>query len=426
MIEILLVGMFAVMIINVPIAVCLGIGSMAALAFGSSVNLTLVAQRMFTACDSTTLMAIPMFIFAGKILSEGGISHRLINFAYATVGWIPGSLGMVSVLACMFFAALSGSSPATVAAIGSIMLPAMIDDGYPIGFAAALICAAGCIGVIIPPSIPFVNYATIANISIGDQFIAGIIPGVMMGLALMVMCFIASKVKGFGQKTTPFNFKVFVRAFKDSFFALMMPVIILGGIYGGIFTPTEAAAVASVYGLVVGYVVYRGFKLREILDFAFDSAKTVGMIFFIVATASIFSWILATEQVPVNLSKAVLGLTDNYVVILLIINLLLLINGCFMELTASTFIYTPILLPLILSLGMDPLQFGVVMVMNMAIGLITPPLGINLFVGVGLDRRVKFNEVVSSVIPALVTLIIILMLVTYIPELSMFLVNLGK
>lgn len=423
MIPILLVVLVVCLLLNVPIAACLGLGSMAALHFGNGVSLSLVAQRMFTACDSTTLLAVPLFIFAGAILSEGGISKKLINFAKASVGWIPGSLGMVAVLACMFFAALSGSGPATVAAIGGIMLPSMIDEGYPIGFSTALICSAGCIGVIIPPSIPFVNYATIAGISIGDQFMAGMIPGVLMGLALMVVCFVAAKLRGFGQNVTPFSFRAFLLTLKDSIWALLMPVIILGGIYGGIFTPTEAAAVACIYGLVVGYFVYRGFKLKELVVFASDSAKTTGMIFFIIATASIFSWILSTEQVPVMISSAVLGLTSNKILILLIINVLLLINGCFMEMTASTYIYTPILLPIILALNMDPIHFGVVMVMNMAIGFITPPLGIHLFVGVGLDRRVKFNDLVRNIIPQFLVLAVVLLLVTFIPALSMGLVN---
>ena len=424
MIPILLVVLVVCLLLNVPIAACLGLGSMAALYFGNGVSLSLVAQRMFTACDSTTLLAVPLFIFAGAILSEGGISKKLINFAKAAVGWIPGSLGMVAVLACMFFAALSGSGPATVAAIGGIMLPSMIDEGYPVGFSTALICSAGCIGVIIPPSIPFVNYATIAGISIGDQFMAGMIPGVLMGLALMVVCFVAGKLKGFGQNTTPFSLRFFLHTLKDSIWALLMPVIILGGIYGGIFTPTEAAAVACIYGLVVGYFVYRGFKLKELISFAFDSAKTTGMIFFIIATASIFSWILSTEQVPVMISNAVLGLTSNKIVILLIINVLLLINGCFMEMTASTYIYTPILLPIVLALGMDPIHFGVVMVMNMAIGFITPPLGIHLFVGVGLDERVKFNDLVRHIIPQFLVLVVVLLLVTFIPGISMGLVDL--
>ena len=424
MIPILLVVLVVCLLLNVPIAACLGLGSMAALYFGNGVSLSLVAQRMFTACDSTTLLAVPLFIFAGAILSEGGISKKLINFAKAAVGWIPGSLGMVAVLACMFFAALSGSGPATVAAIGGIMLPSMIDEGYPVGFSTALICSAGCIGVIIPPSIPFVNYATIAGISIGDQFMAGMIPGVLMGLALMVVCFVAGKLKGFGQNTTPFSLRFFLHTLKDSIWALLMPVIILGGIYGGIFTPTEAAAVACIYGLVVGYFVYHGFKLKELISFAFDSAKTTGMIFFIIATASIFSWILSTEQVPVMISNAVLGLTSNKIVILLIINVLLLINGCFMEMTASTYIYTPILLPIVLALGMDPIHFGVVMVMNMAIGFITPPLGIHLFVGVGLDERVKFNDLVRHIIPQFLVLVVVLLLVTFIPGISMGLVDL--
>lgn len=423
MIPILLVVLVVCLLLNVPIAACLGLGSMAALHFGNGVTLSLVAQRMLTACDSTTLLAVPLFIFAGSILSEGGISKRLINFAKCAVGWIPGSLGMVAVLACMFFAALSGSGPATVAAIGGIMLPSMIDDGYPVGFSTALICSAGCIGVIIPPSIPFVNYATIAGVSIGDQFMAGMIPGVLMGLALMVLCFVAAKVKGFGQNTTPFKLKALGRSFVDSVWALLMPVIILGGIYGGIFTPTEAAAVACIYGIVVSFFIYRSLKVKALLDLSFEAAKTTGMIFFIVATANIFAWILSTEQVPQAISAAVLGLTSNKVVILLIINVLLLINGCFMDTTASTYIYTPILLPIILSLGMDPLHFGVVMVMNLAIGFITPPLGMHLFVGVGLDERVEFNDLVKNIIPTFLVLVGVLLLVTFVPAFSMGLVN---
>ncbi len=423
MIPILLGVLVVTLLLNVPIAACLGLSSMAALHFGNGVSLTLVAQRMLMACDSTTLLAIPLFILAGAILSEGGISKKLINFCRAAVGWIPGSLGMVAVLACMFFAALSGSGPATVAAIGGIMLPSMIDDGYPVGFSTALICAAGCIGVIIPPSIPFVNYATIAGVSIGDQFMAGMIPGVLMGLALMILCFVAAKMKGFGQNTTPFNLKALGRSFVDSVWALLMPVIILGGIYGGIFTPTEAAAVACIYGIVVSFFIYRSLKVKALLDLSFEAAKTTGMIFFIVATANIFAWILSTEQVPQAISAAVLGLTSNKVVILLIINVLLLINGCFMDTTASTYIYTPILLPIILSLGMDPLQFGVVMVMNLAIGFITPPLGMHLFVGVGLDERVEFNDLVKNIIPTFLVLVGVLLLVTFVPALSMGLVN---
>lgn len=424
MIPILLGVLIVCIVLNVPIAVCLGLGSMAALHFGNNTPLVLVAQRMFTACDSTTLLAVPLFIFAGSIMTLGGISNKLVDFCKAAVGWMPGSLGMVAVLACMFFAALSGSGPATVAAIGSIMLPAMIDEGYPVGFSAALICAAGCIGVIIPPSIPFVNYATIAGISIGEQFMAGMIPGTLMGLSLMVVCFIAAKRGGFGGKTIKFNLKSFLLTFVDSIWAILMPVIILGGIYGGWFTPTEAAAVACIYGIIVGFFIYRGFKLPQLVDIAYESAKTTGMIFFIIATASIFSWILSTEQVPAMISNAVLSLTHNKVIILLIINILLLINGCFMEMTASTYIYTPILLPIISQIGMSPVHFGVVMVMNMAIGFITPPLGIHLFVGVGLDKRVKFNDLVKNILVMFLVLTVVLMLVTYIEPISMFLVKL--
>lgn len=411
------------MALSIPIAVSLGFASMAAFAYDGS-PVWVVAQRMFTGLDSTVLLAIPLFIFAGVVMSRGGISKRITDLSYELVGFIPGSLAMVTVISCMFFAAISGSAPATVAAIGGIMVPTMIDDGYPAGFAAALAAAAGTIGCIIPPSIPFVNYSMLAGTSVADMFTSGILPGILMGLVLCIISFIFSVKYKWGRELRKFNFKTFMPAFKGAFLALLMPVIILGGIYGGAFTPTEAAGVAGFYGIVVAFCVYRELNISDLPKIAFQSAVTSGMILFIIATANSFAWIITTEQLPAMLVNWATGFTDSPVVILLLINVLLLINGCFMEETATTFIFTPILLPLALAFGVDPVHFGCIMVINMTLGLLTPPLGINLFVAKGLDARIEFNQIVKWVMPLFGGLVVVLFLVTYIPDLALFLVRL--
>ena len=427
MIATLFVVLAILLVIGAPIAVCIGFAPIASMVVGGQADqLFIAAQRMVTALDSTVLIAIPMFVLAGGIMGKGGISKQIVNLCYELFGWLPGSLGVVTVVACMFFAAISGSAPATVAAIGGIMIPQMIDDGYPAGFSAALAASGGIIGCIIPPSIPFVNYALITGCSVSELFAGGVIPGILMGIALCVVCvYYASKYKWGSRKKGIVAGDVF-KAFKSAIWAILMPVIILGGIYSGLFTPTEAAAVACVYGYFASVFIYRGIKTRDMYGIAFESVKTSAMIMFIVATANIFSFIVTRQQVPAKLSDLVLGLTDNWVIILLIINIILLINGCFMETTASTYIYTPILYPLVTSLGYDPIQFGVVIVMNLTMGLITPPLGINLFVANGIDKRVVFAEQVRRVVPMFLVLVVVLMLVTYIPGLSLALVNLMR
>lgn len=424
MLTILLVSLIVLILLNVPIAVCLGLASTFALAFGSNVDLLVVVQRMVRAMDSTTLLAIPLFILAGKIMERGGISRRLVDLSYALVGWIPGSLAIVTVLSCMFFAALSGSAPATVMAIGTIMAPMMIEDGYPANFAVCVPAAAGCIGVIIPPSIPFVNYAVLTGVSISDMFVAGIVPGLLMGLVLILYSFYMAKKHGWGGAPKPFRLNVVGNAFKRSFLALLMPIIILGGIYSGLFTPTEAAAVACVYGLIVAGLIYRDIPLKELPTAAFQSSLTNSMIFLIIGTAAIFSWILTTQQIPTKMTTLIMGVTQNRYVVLLIINAILLLNGCFMELTASTFIYIPVMFPLIQAVGIDPIQFGVIAMLNMTLGLLTPPLGINLFLANGIDKRTDFNGICKTVLPMFLLLVFVLILVTYIPGISTGLLHL--
>jgi len=424
MLTVLLVILVVLIVLNVPIGICLGFAAIGALAYQGDIDLMVTVQRMIRSIDSTTLLAIPLFIFAGKVMERGGISRRLVDLSYSIFGWLPGSLAMVTVLSCMFFAALSGSAPATVLAIGGVMAPMMINDGYPPNFAVAIAAAAGVIGPIIPPSIPFVNYAVITGTSISDMFIAGTVPGILLGLVLLIYVFIVSKKNKWGGDVRPFHLGTFLTALKRSILALMMPIIILGGIFTGFFTPTEAAAIAGVYGVLVAGVIYKDLDLRELPRVAFEGALSNGMIFLIIGTAAIFSWILSTQQVPAMITAAILGITDNPLLILTLINIILLINGCFMELTASTFIYIPIFFPLIQSVGIDPIQFGVIAMMNMTMGLLTPPLGINLFLAKGLDARTDFNGICRTVMPMFFLEVLVLFAIIFIPGLSTGLVSL--
>jgi len=427
MILALAITLIVTILLNIPIGICLGLAALVALAiFGNGIPLLLIPQRMFTGIDVSPLLAIPLFIFAGKIMEKGDISRRLINFSYATVGFLPGSLGMVTVMSCMFFAALSGSAPATVAAIGSLMLPTMIEDGYPADFSAALVAAAGMIGVIIPPSIPFVNYSIIASVSVGDMFVAGVVPGILMGATLMLYCLFISKRFKFGKVVIRFSFKNIIKSLKESIFALLMPLIILGGIYSGVFTPTEAAAVACVYGIVVGVFIYHGIELKQLPKIALEAGIVSATVMFIIATATTVSWLLTTQQVPLKVGKFICSLTADPNIRLLLINIILLINGCFMELTASLFILTPIFLPIINGMGMNLIHFGIIEVMNLTLGLITPPLGVNLFIAKGLDNRTTFNGIVKYAMPMLAILIAILLLITYVPDISLGLLKLLK
>lgn len=424
MLTALFVSLIILILLNVPIGVCLGAASTIAFLASGGVNLMVIPQRMIRAMDSTTLLAIPLFIFAGKVMERGGISRRLVNLAKATVGWIHGSLAIVTVISCMFFAALSGSAPATVVAIGSVMAPMMIQDGYPVNFSVCVAAAAGCIGVIIPPSIPFVNYAVLTGQSISDMFVAGLIPGLLMGAVLILYCYFMAKKHHWGGKPEPFHPKVFFQALTKSFLALLMPVIILGGIYSGLFTPTEAAAVACVYGVIVAGLIYRDIPIRELPHAAFEGGRTNAMIFFIIGTAAIFSWILTTQQVPAMMTRLITSISTNPLIVLMIINVILLINGCFMELTASTFIWVPVLYPIVEAVGVNPIQFGIICVLNMTLGLLTPPLGINLFIAKGTDKRSDFGGICRSVMPMFLLLVFVLVMITLVPGISTGLLSL--
>ncbi len=407
-------------ILGFPIWAVLSISSFVALTFANTTPLIVVVQRMFTAVDSFPLLAVPLFMVAGNLMETGGISRRLINFCNAVLGWLPGGLGMAAILTCMFFAAISGSGPATVAAIGGIMLPEMEKAGYDKCFAAALMAVAGAIGVIIPPSIPMVNFGVVGSVSIATLFAAGFGPGILVGLALMIVTFITAKKYGYGEAVKQkFSLANVGREFLKAFWALLMPVIILGGIYGGIFTPTEAAAVSVVYGFLVGLLIYRELPLKKIPSMFMAAGKSTAMVMMIIASASGFGWILTSARVPDAIATAMLGFSSSKIVILLLINILLLIVGCLLETTAAIIILTPIFLPIVTQLGVNPVHFGIIMVVNLAIGMSTPPLGVNLFVACGI-AKISIEQITKAIIWLLIANIIALFVITYIPGISLF------
>jgi C4-dicarboxylate transporter DctM subunit len=421
--EVILFSSFVLLaVLGLPIAVVLGLSAAAGLVLGTDIPLTVVAQRMFTSTSSFPLMAIPFFMIAGALMEGGGISRRLINLANTLMGATTGGLAMVAILTCMFFAAISGSGPATVAAIGSIMIPAMVRAGYDIAFASAIMAAAGSIGIIIPPSIPMVTYGVVGGVSIGALFLGGVIPGLIYGGALMVVAYWIARKRGY-KGTGTFSFKALFVATKDAFWALLMPVIILGGIYGGIFTPTEAACVAVFYGLIVGFFVYRELKFGDLKKLLVNSAVSTSIVMFIIATASVFGWIMASEQIPDKVAEAFIEFSDNPIVILLLLNVLLLIIGCFMETNAIIIILAPIFLPLVTQMDIDPIHFGVMMVVNTAIGQVTPPLGVNLFVACGLSK-ISIESISKAALPMLLAMIVAVLIITYVPSTVMFLPDL--
>ena len=421
---ILFVTLLVLLLINVPIAVALGLSTVAAFVAAGNIPLLVVVQKMFTGTDSFPLLAIPFFLLAGKLMETGGISNRLINFANTLVGTMPGGLAVVAVIGCTFFAAISGSAAATTAAVGGILIPHMVKKGYDVRFSAALHAAGGTIGVMIPPSVPMVLYGVAASTSINDLFIAGIGPGVLVALSLAVYSIWVAKKYGWGGGEKHTAGEIW-KAFKEAILAILMPVIILGGIYGGIFTSTEAAVIAVLYGLIVGLFVYKEIKWKDLGGIFTSAGALTAVIMLIIATANAFGYLMTRENIPQDIARFMLGITDSAVITLLIINIFLLIMGTFLETSAIIILLTPILLPVVLAVGIDPVLFGVIMVVNSAIGMLTPPVGINLLVAgniAGLQNR----EIVRGVVPFLIVLILDLLLITYIPEISLYLVELSK
>lgn len=406
--------------LNVPIALSLGASSLLAMLAGG-LPLDLFPMSIYAGIGKFTLLAIPFFVLAGNTMEKAGISDKLITLANKYVGHKRGGLAIVAVITSMFFAAISGSGPATVAALGVIIIPAMMKAGYGKTMPSALMATAGGIGVVIPPSIPFVIYGAIAGVSIGKIFIAGIIPGLLIGVALIIVSLILSKKMDI-VKVEKASQKEKMIALKESFWGLMMPVIILGGIYGGYFTPTEAAAVAAVYGILVGMFIYKKINMKNLMVLMTDSAIQSAVVMFIVACASFFAWFVTTEGIATMASDFLIQVSGNKFMFLLILNVILLIAGCFLDATSALYIFTPIMLPVALQLGYDPIALGVVMTVNLAIGMITPPVGVNLFVACGVSK-ISVKEISKAVMPFFFGALVVLLLITYLPEIITFLPN---
>lgn len=404
----------------VPIGIALGLSVMIALLVDGAMPLEFLMKELTTSVNSFPLLAIPFFILAGEIMGRGGISRRLINVAESLVGSVVGGTALTAIVTCMFFAAISGSGPATVAAVGGIMIPAMVSKGYDRKFATAVVASAGSIGVIIPPSIPMVMYGVTGSVSIGDMFIAGILPGILVGIGLMIYAYYFSKKNGYlgnGKKISIINI---LKEIWNAKWSLLIPVIILGGIYGGVFTPTEAAAVAVFIGFIIGVFFYRELKLKELSDIFIESALMTATILIIVGTATAFGKLLAMEQIPNKIAESFLSISSNPTVVILLIILLLLIVGCFMDTIAAIIILTPILLPVAKLVGFDPIHFGIIMIVALAIGFITPPVGVNLFVGAGISG-LSLEALSKAILPFIVAMVIVLLIIMFIPALSLIL-----
>ena len=411
------------LVLTVPIGFSLGIASLAYILYTKQLTFGFIAQNLVTGCDSFPIMAIPFFVFAGELMGGGGISRRLLNVANVFFGRIRGGLAIVTVVVCMFFAAISGSGPATVAAVGGMVVPTMLQKGYDRKFVLALIATAGSIGVIIPPSIPMVVYSVTTNSSVSKLFLAGFVPGLLIGLVLIGYSYFFAVSHGYKGDDEPFSAKRALKEVKDSIFALLSPVIILGGIYGGIFTPTEAAAVSVIYSLVIGCLVYKELDLKQLMTVTKNACETTATILIVIGCAAGFSKVLTLGRIPTTVATFLTTMTDSKILILLLINVLLLIVGCFMETLCAIMILAPILFPVVTALGVDVTHFGIIMVVNLAIGFITPPLGVNLFVASRVGET-TLDDVIKGIIPFLIVMIVVLLFITYVPAISMLLPDL--
>lgn len=405
-------------LMKVPVGLALVAASIPGLLL-SGMPLDMIPKRLFTACDSFPYMAVPFFLLAGTLMSQGGISQRLISFANALIGRFSGGLGLVSVAACMFFAAISGSSAATTAAIGGLMIPEMEKRGYDRDFSAAVNAAGGTIGVIIPPSIPFVTYGILTRTSVGTLFLAGFGPGILMGLAMMAVIYVTSRRRGWRE-----DHRAGWREIGQSFFraalAILMPVIVLGGIYSGKFTPTEAAVIAVAYGLVVGMFVYRNITLRSLMEILKESAVSAAQVLLLICAANVFAYVLTYNRIPDMVASFVLGISSSKWVVLLLIDVLLLVIGTFMDTVAAIIILVPILFPAVSQMGVDPVHFGMVVCVGLAIGMITPPFGCCLFVACG-TAEITLEAITRRVLPFIAVLTAVLLAVTFWEPISLFL-----
>ncbi len=405
-------------LLGVPMAVTIGFSSIIYILL-ADINPMIVVQRLFTGADVSALMAIPFFILAGNLMLTGGLAQRILDLANSLIGRMTGGLALVTILGCMFFAAISGSSIATAAALGTLMIPAMVEKGYGRGFATAIVSNASPMGVIIPPSISLIIYGSLSGASISDLYLVGVPAGLIVGISLLIVVYLISRKRGYKGTDEPFKFSDFLRAFRRSLWALGTPIILLGGVFLGIVTPTESGVVAVIYAIIVGMFIYRELKLKDVWGIFLDSAKSTAIIMFIIANAALFAYILAYENIPTAIVSSVLSISENPIIVLLLINIILLIFGAFMDTMAILVIVVPMFLPVITAMGVDPVLFGIIVVVNTAIGMATPPFGATLLISSNLGKS-PLVTVARESGWMLFALIVALLLITYVPYLVMF------
>jgi C4-dicarboxylate transporter DctM subunit len=415
----LLIGL---MLFNVPIAISTAIAAFGGILITQDLPMTVLVQRMFVGIDTFTLIAVPLFILTGRMMALGGITTDLINLSKILVGYLRGGLAYINIVASMFFAGITGSAASDSSSIGAILIPAMIEKGYEKDFTVAVTATSSTIGVMIPPSIPMVVYGVASGASIGKLFLGGFIPGVLTGFAQMAVVFLLARKRNYPVEVR-IPLKDSIRIVLKGIPALLTIIIILGGIISGIFTPTEAAGIAAFYSFLLGTLYYKELKLKDIPGIIVEVATTTGMVALMIATASSLGWLFANQGIPKIIGDAILSVTDNYFLILLLINILLLFVGTWLDLSPAVIIFTPILLPIVQRLGMDAVHFGVIMVVNLAIGLFTPPVGVCLFITCGI-AQISIAETVKAFIPFFIAMVFVLLLITYVPPLVMFLPNL--
>ncbi|SES06752.1 TRAP transporter large permease [Salisediminibacterium halotolerans] len=411
--------LFILILLRIPIAFALGFVALLGIVLTDISLLVNIPRQLYNGIESFTLIAVPLFILAGEIMTKGGMSKRLIRFSQMSVGFMPGGMAMVIILASMFFSALTGTAIAAAAAIGGMLIPAMKDQGHDVRFTSSLVASSATIGPIIPPSIVLILYGVIASVSISDLFVAGILPGILMGVGLMVYSVVLGIKDENDVRTEVPTFKEFLWGFKDAILALIMPIIILGGIISGIFTPTESGVIAVVYALIIGTVVYRDLPLKNIPSVFLDAGKTTATIVFLIGSASVFIWLLSFHNIPQQLIDMLGPVADNPIMLLLLINIILLLAGTFIDTISAVSIFTPLFLPLVLQAGIDPIHFGIILAVNLTIGMVTPPLGVTLFVTARI-ADIKVPSMFKFLIPQISILLVVLLVVTYLPEVIMY------
>jgi len=418
-IPLIFICFFTLMVLSMPIALVLAASTAMYLIFVANTPLTSLVQQLFNGLDNFVLLGVPFFVLAGNIMAEGAISNRLVNVMKLLVGRFTGGLAMAGVLACMFFAAISGSSPATVIAIGSIMMPALVKEGYGERFSIGLLTSAGSLGILIPPSIPMILYALIMNVSVAKVFMAGFLPGIFIGLCLMGYSYFMSSRNNWRVREK-YTLREGIKVLKEGFWALLLPIIVLGGIYGGVFTPTEAAAVSVVYALIIELFIYKELKPGRLLAICKDAAVLSGCLLFIMSCAMTFIWFLTVEQIPVKLADAIIANIHSKWLFLLAINGVLLLIGSLMDIVTAVIIISPILIETLQRYQIDYIHYGIIMIVNVECGFLTPPFGLNLFVSMAIMKK-SLIEIGRSILPFIILFLICLLVITYVPKLSLFL-----